>query len=338
MDIPRGTFSSIRRDTAISAILAEIRDTSFSGYATVSMGDGPISLIFSEGTCVLAEYRGMQGAVAWQAVLSMGETKADIGLYLLTRQQIRLADEFNRNARVSQPETPVRRESAQGARSTGRVQTVKASPGKERLVVPRGEFREMKKDVPTAPLFEYLSVRAFTGYGLFTTDSASFILVFSGGSCILASYGEERGVAALEEAKARDQVMEAVFYTLTPQQIALSLEFNGRYRVEGAPRTEGRSGSVPPEREEAPATIHRPSPSPKVGAERPAGPPVAHARAPPNGIDPSSPATNAVLKDLEALDAIDAAEMAVNLKTSYVSILDRLQLGHLVDEKKEKET
>jgi hypothetical protein len=335
MDIPRGTFSSIRRDTAISAILAEIQNTSFRGYATVSLGDSLISLVFSEGTCILAEYQGLWGAAAWQAVLSMGDKSADIGLYLLTPQQIRLADEFNRNARVSHSENPAQQGGAQGVRSTGKVQPATASPGKERLVVPRGEFREMKKDVPTAAFLESLGARAFTGYGLFTVGSVSFTLVFSGGSCILANYGEERGAAALEKVKASGLVGEVGLYALTPQQIALSLEFNGGYRVEGALRTEGCS-VISPARAEAPAAIRRSPPSPKARAAGPAVPPAAPVRAKPNDTDPS-PATSAVLKDLEALDAIDAAEMAVNLKTSYVSILDRLQLGHLVDEKKEKE-
>jgi len=40
---------------------------------------------------------------------------------------------------------------------------------------------------------------------------------------------------------------------------------------------------------------------------------------------------------MEGLDSIDPVAMAADLKSSYVSILDRLQLGHLVDTKEEKE-
>jgi hypothetical protein len=342
MDIPRGTFSTIRRDTAISTVLAEIRDTSFSGYAMVSLGDGPISLVFSEGACILAESGDRRGAAAWQAVRSMGQTEVDIGLYLLTPQQIQLADEFNRDARVSHSETPARQEGAQEVRSTARVRPSKASPEREHLVVPRGEFCEMKKAVPTAKILERLKERAFTGYGQFTVNSVNFTLVFSGGTCILAGYGEERGDAALERAKALGAPGDVGLYTLTPQQIALSLEFNGGYRVESPPRPEARSMAERPLRSpkaaEAPATIRRSPPPPKAGVAGPGIPPAAPVREKSKGAaSAASPATDAIMRELEALDAIDAAEMTVNLKTSYVSILDRLQLGHLVDEKKEKE-
>jgi hypothetical protein len=40
---------------------------------------------------------------------------------------------------------------------------------------------------------------------------------------------------------------------------------------------------------------------------------------------------------IEGLDSIDPAAMAADLKSSYVSILGRLDLGHLIDRKEEKE-
>ncbi|WP_342678611.1 hypothetical protein [Methanofollis sp. UBA420] len=311
----------------------------------VSHGGGLISLVFSEGACILAEYQGLLGAAALQAVQSMGEETAEIGLYLLTRQQLRLADEFNRNARVTIGEPPARSGGAPAARGAVKAQppaAAQASPGKERLVVPRGELCEVKKDVPIAGMLEHLKERAFTGYGLFTVASVGFTLVFSGGSCILAAYGRERGAAALEKAKTSSAPGDVGLYTLTLQQIALSLEFNGGYRVEGPPRTEVRSmaGSPPLSQKgaEAPALKNRPSPPQKGGTAGPAVPSPAPVRENLKGTDPdSSMVAAAVMRDLDALDAIDPVEMAANLKTGYVSILDRLQLGHLVDEKKKKE-
>ncbi|WP_067049125.1 hypothetical protein [Methanofollis ethanolicus] len=311
----------------------------------VSHGGGLISLVFSEGACILAEYQGLLGAAALQAVQSMGEETAEIGLYLLTRQQLRLADEFNRNARVSIGEPPVRSGGAPAARGAVKTQQVApASPGKERLVVPRGELCEVKKDVTIAGMLENLNERAFTGYGLFTLASVGFTLVFSGGSCILAAYGRERGAAALEKAKASGGPGDVGLYTLTLQQIALSLEFNGGYRVEGLPRTEVRSMADGPSLSqkgvEAPAPKNRsPLPPLKGGAAGPAVPsPAPPVREDLKGTDSdSSMVTAAVMRDLDALDAIDPVQMAANLKTGYVSILDRLQLGHLVDEKKKKE-
>lgn len=318
MDIPRGTFSAIRRDTALSAVLAELRDTSFSGYALVSHGNGPFSLVFSGGTCILAEYQNLLGVAAWQAVQAQGEEKVEVELNLLTEQQLQLADEFNKNARVTVP--PVARVQEKGVhekKSTGRV-----APEK-RLVVPRGEFCELKKSATTSEVLESLKARAFSGYTLITTDATGCTLVFSGGACILAGYGDERGAAALEKAKALSAPADFGIYALTPQKIALSLEFNEAYRVEGAPETTVKNQPSPPQK--------RTQPGP-AGTSRPP------AREKTKGADPSpQPTIDPVMKDLDALDAIDPAEMAANLKSGYISILDRLQLGHLVDEKKKKE-
>lgn len=321
MDIPRGTFSAIRRDSALSAVLAEIRETSFSGHAMVSHGSGLFSLVFSEGTCILAEYQDLLGAAAWQAVRSLGEEKVQVELHLLTTQQLRLADEFNKNARVAAaPHEPRAREERAHERQSVR----KAPQETERLVVPRGEFCEIKKGVTTAGVLESLKARAFSGYGLFTTDSIECTLVFSGGSCILAGYGNDRGAAALAEAKASDAPADVGLYALTPQQVALALEFNAGYRVESAHKTG------------APRTTVKEEPSPL--RKRTSTAPAAPARKTPKSTDsPPSSTTDAVMKDLEALDAINPAEMAANLKSGYISILDRLQLGHLVDEKKKKE-
>lgn len=328
MDIPRGTFSSIRRDILLSAILAEIQGTSFSGYATVSCGGGPVSLVFSEGICILAEYQGLQGHAAWQEIQARAGETVDVGMYLLTPQQIKLASEFNKKAAISAPTLPsqaVRGEKIQRAHFGG-VQTKKGPEATGRLRVPRGTLHETRRAISVNEVIDDLGRAGFSGYGLFTGVSGTFTLVFSGGVCILADYGGEVGSAALNRAKALGQVSEVGLYRLSDRQVALALEFNEGYEtvhaapVTGCRKSGGDSGEV-----------RRPSwAAPTIGGGQ-------GIRAEKKDDPVPSRISDLDLLDIEGLDSIDPAAMASDLKSSYVSILGRLDLGHLVERKEEKE-
>lgn len=331
MDIPRGTFSSIRRDILLSAILSEIRETSFSGYMTVSCGGVPGSLVFSEGTCILAEYQGLQGHAAWQEIQVRGGETVEAGMHLLTPQQIRLASEFNKKAAVSVVPFPRQAGRAdRGRNARADMPPAKKGPGEAgRLRVPRGTFCEIRRDLPVNEVIDDLGKRGFSGYGLFSGGPGTFTLVFSGGVCILADCGGEPGSAALKLAKTIERISEVSLYGLSDRQVALALEFNEGYGTApagavcgaGCRRTAVDSGAV------------RPSlgPAPHPGAEE-------QGRQTRRKDEPvSSRMSDLDLLDLEGLDSIDPAAMAADLKSSYVSILGRLDLGHLVDRKEEKE-
>jgi len=331
MDIPRGTFSSIRRDILLSAILSEIRETSFSGYVTVSCGGVPGSLVFSEGTCILAEYQGLQGHAAWQEIQARGGETVEAGMHLLTPQQIRLASEFNKKAAVSVVPPPRQAGRVDGGRNArADMPSAKKSPGAAgRLRVPRGTFCEIRRDLPVNEVIDDLGKRGFSGYGLFSGGPGTFTLVFSGGVCILADCGGEPGSAALKLAKTIERISEVSLYGLSDRQISLALEFNEGYGAApaesvsgaGSRRTVADGGAVPPSFGPAP----RPAAEGQGRETRRKDEPV------------SSRMSDLDLLYIEGLDSIDPAAMAADLKSSYVSILGRLDLGHLIDRKEEKE-
>ncbi|MDK2975204.1 MAG: hypothetical protein PWP08_1575 [Methanofollis sp.] len=328
MEIPRGTFSSIRRDILLSTVLAEIRETSFSGYATASCGNDPVSLVFSEGACVLAEYGDLQGSAAWQEIQVLGGEKVEIGMYLLTPQQIRLASEFNKNAAISAVSRPPKSEKRERNHDAAAVRpAVKKMPAADPLRLPRGTFCEFRHNLSIDEALADLQGTDFSGYGLFFGGLDAFTLVFSDGVCILAEYNGEQGAAALKRAKTIGRLSEVSLYALSDQQISLALEFNGGYGLAaaGAGNMTGRRRGV--------ANSSRVEPP-----SRPASSPSATVRD--RGIGrtgESARVSDPVRLDLESLDLIDPAAMAADLKSSYVSILDRLHLGHLVDRKEEKE-
>jgi len=339
MDIPRGTFSSIRRDTLLSAILAEVREMSFSGHVTASCRGYPVSLVFSEGNCVLAEYRGLQGHAAWQEIQALGGEVVEAGTYILTPQQIRLASEFNKNAAISAVSRPLQsggkeRNRDAAAREPVAKKTAAAGP----LRLPRGTFCEIRRDLSANEVIDNLQGGGFSGYGLFSEVSGTFTLVFSGGVCVLADCRGERGSAALRLAKTVERLSEVSLYALSGQQVSLALEFNEGYGTvpAGASPATGAAGAgagVGHRKNVATGSERRPpsgSPAPLSATVRDRGARRA------DESDPA-PLSDLALLNMEGLDSIDPVAMAADLKSSYVSILDRLQLGHLVDTKEEKE-
>ncbi|TAJ44908.1 hypothetical protein [Methanofollis fontis] len=272
-------------------------------------------------------------------IQKIGNTSVEVGVYRLTSQQIGLAIEFNAHARISPPavqqerSTPGRR-SDKGSGRTGR------SVGVSRLQVPRGSFSEMKKGVFVREVLEEFASEGFTGYGIFSGESGTFSLVFSGGICILAESAGLCGSDALQDAQHLSGGFGVSIYSLTAAQINLACEFNQRFLIEGPIKGGSVRGTVPEPpvrsgtavRENAGMARHsltrsatfRPKPAPKPEIERI----QERVGVRSEGIDPT-------LKHLAALDSIDALEMARDLKAGYISILDRLELGHLVDEEKE---
>lgn len=345
MDIPRGTFSSIRRDALLSDVLADLRKTSFTGYATVGCSEGSVSLVFLEGTCILAEYGDLHGRTAWQEIQELGGEKVEAGLYLLTPQQIKLASEFNKSAAIpvsSAPPRSERREEEHAAAAAPRS-AAKNRAGAGQFRLPRGSFCEIRHNLPAGDVIADMEKTRFSGYGVFSGDFDTFTLVFSGGVCILASGNGGRGSATLDAAKTVENVFEVGLYALSGQQVSLALEFNEGYRIRPASTGRRSSGNITAQSSVA---APRPVPASRVSPSPPPPPPKVQERpvvkpgrpAPASKQDSAQDsAQDPTIVALEQLDEIDPAAMAANLKSSYVSILDHLQLGHLVDRKKGKE-
>ncbi|QSZ66846.1 hypothetical protein RJ40_04725 [Methanofollis aquaemaris] len=292
----------------------------------------PISLVFSEGTCILAEYQDLQGARAWDAVRGLADDPVEAALYLLNGPQIRLAAEFNAKASVprsdmcSSQEKPRNRQKSEPGPAKGKNAS---------LQVPRGCLIEIKRNATGLEMLDGLKHSGFTGYAIFNLGSDSFTLVFSGGVCILAGGERERGASALVKVGEMTAPGEVAVYSLTDPQLALAREFNQGCLVEGG-EEQPPSPPVPPTRRREVGAA--PEPLSPAGKDLTRGSGAGkhlererHVRAP-----AEVPHEDPVFRDLAALDGIDADQMAADLKDSYVSILDRLELGHLIGENKEK--
>ena len=58
MQLPRGTFREIRKNTTIEDVLKELERTTFSGICSLSSDQGTGTLVYHSGTCILAKFHG----------------------------------------------------------------------------------------------------------------------------------------------------------------------------------------------------------------------------------------------------------------------------------------
>jgi hypothetical protein len=128
MQLPRGRFHKIIKSTATPALIEEMRAAKFTGICRIVLGSESATLVLNEGSVVLAEYGGLNGYQALDGVLG-NEEEAGAELNLLTPEQVRLSQEFNRQCAIEVPATgkvgksPPKRGVPEGAKP--------AAPGKQ---------------------------------------------------------------------------------------------------------------------------------------------------------------------------------------------------------------
>ncbi|WOX58258.1 hypothetical protein [Methanoculleus receptaculi] len=128
MQLPRGRFHKIIKSTATPALIEEMRAAKFTGICRIVLGSESATLVLNEGSVVLAEYGGLNGYQALDGVLG-SEEEAGAELNLLTPEQVRLSQEFNRQCAIEVPTTgkvgksPAKRGVPEGAEP--------AAPGKQ---------------------------------------------------------------------------------------------------------------------------------------------------------------------------------------------------------------
>jgi hypothetical protein len=114
------------------------------------------------------------------------------------------------------------------------------------MQLPRGNFHSLIKDNAVSALFDELTRTGFTGHcsiAIGGKDSAS--LVFENGECLLAQFASHQGMAAIGQLnEIGDLPVSAELYTLTPDQITLSREFNAKCLVKPGPSS-GTSARAP---------------------------------------------------------------------------------------------
>ena len=94
MQLPRGRFHRLIKSTTTRVLIEEMASARFTGICTIVPGEKSAVLVLNEGLVVLAEYGGIRGQHALDAV-SNDESEAAAELNLLTPEQVQLAREFN---------------------------------------------------------------------------------------------------------------------------------------------------------------------------------------------------------------------------------------------------
>ncbi len=103
MQLPRGTFRSIKKGVKFCEILSDLVSSRFTGVCTLSSATLNGDLIFRGGTCVLAEIQNQNGDKGWAAVLEQSDLVTDLAISDFNTAQIQLALDFNKKAIVRLP-------------------------------------------------------------------------------------------------------------------------------------------------------------------------------------------------------------------------------------------
>jgi len=98
MQLPRGTFHSIKKGILFRLLLDVLEKNRFTGYCTISRGPDTCTLVLNSGIYILADYDKFEGEAAWQKIQKLLDQKVDAGLTTLNTVQLQLAMEFNPHA------------------------------------------------------------------------------------------------------------------------------------------------------------------------------------------------------------------------------------------------
>ena len=99
MQLPRGTFREIRKNTTVGNVLEDLVQTKFSGICNISSHNGSGTLVYHAGTCILVKFHGKPGDTGWDE-LQKCTGEVDAALSTLDEAQVRLSLEFNKTCRL----------------------------------------------------------------------------------------------------------------------------------------------------------------------------------------------------------------------------------------------
>lgn len=100
MQLPRGTFHSIKKNVTFHIILEEAATTQFTGSILISIPNCMASLVLETGKIVLAAYQGKGGNEAVHRIEQIGEMQVNAEFTLLSESQLSLAKEFNKSCQI----------------------------------------------------------------------------------------------------------------------------------------------------------------------------------------------------------------------------------------------
>lgn len=168
MQLPRGSFHSMKKGMKVSLIVNSLKEEGFSGSCSLASGTHVIDLVVRDGNIVLASCDSACGNPAMDMIQSMYDDIADAALSDLTPAQMKLTLEFNDQCRVSgKREAPSKsavttREEKKDVKSvksdqkedTLKVSQIKSIPDRERTIQPVSRPPEpivQPKKTPYAP-------------------------------------------------------------------------------------------------------------------------------------------------------------------------------------------
>jgi hypothetical protein len=100
MQLPRGTFREIKKNTKFGGLLEELQQTRFTGICTISIGPANGIIVFKSGKRILAEFQNSIGDAAWDELQKIVEETVGAALSTLDVAQIQLSLEFNKSCRI----------------------------------------------------------------------------------------------------------------------------------------------------------------------------------------------------------------------------------------------
>jgi hypothetical protein len=101
MQLPRGTFLSIKRSTKFGDLFSELHSVKFTGVCTISYKTGNGTVVFKHGKHILAEFQNTTGDTAWDNLQKIISDKGDASLSTLNEAQIQLSLEFNKTCIIA---------------------------------------------------------------------------------------------------------------------------------------------------------------------------------------------------------------------------------------------
>lgn len=100
MELPRGRFRALKRNTGLLFLIRDMLNERFTGYCKIQLAKTPMLLVFGSGRILLASYRNLAGDAALEQILEHQYSWVDAMLHDLDDAQIQLALEFNSAWRV----------------------------------------------------------------------------------------------------------------------------------------------------------------------------------------------------------------------------------------------
>jgi hypothetical protein len=211
------------------------------------------------------------------------------------------------------------------------------------MQVPRGTFRDLKRELGLHSLISNMAEVSFSGYCKIISRETSILLVFRNGTIILAEYGELKGAAAMEQiSRAGDFNVDVILHDLNDTQLQLALEFNPSCVLpRGVQTMERVDNPTPMSSEEAiPLQFKELGKAGVILSDEedrsqpgvPDGTPLVSVNPPrpvPNTADDEA---SMLIRELDALDVLEIESMAEKFRASCRQMIEKLDLDGLLEQ------